>query len=142
MIKYFFYLYSSLFVNVVLYDAGIRMVNVDFWICLFKKLRPWCKKTKGIIEYFLCLSGRKRSHFSFIYWVKLNSVRDSFWILWLHLQLDLKDFSEPFWLSFVLKRTGFTQGDLIPAQRLSVPGKVLSSNTKVQLCLILFTILI
>ncbi|XP_004305805.1 PREDICTED: 1-acyl-sn-glycerol-3-phosphate acyltransferase 2-like [Fragaria vesca subsp. vesca] len=42
----------------------------------------------------------------------------------------LKDFPLPFWLSVVLERTGFTQGDLRAAQRLPVPSKVLSSDTK------------
>ncbi|XP_004305806.1 PREDICTED: 1-acyl-sn-glycerol-3-phosphate acyltransferase 2-like [Fragaria vesca subsp. vesca] len=43
---------------------------------------------------------------------------------------NLKDFLLPFWLSVVLERTGFVQGDLLAAQRLPVPSKVLSSDTK------------
>ncbi|KAL6144319.1 hypothetical protein ACLB2K_055013 [Fragaria x ananassa] len=46
------------------------------------------------------------------------------------LKSALKDFPRPFWLSVVLERTGFTQGDLRAAQRLPVPSKVLSSDTK------------
>ncbi|KAM5579842.1 hypothetical protein ABKV19_009548 [Rosa sericea] len=46
------------------------------------------------------------------------------------LKSDLKDFPQPFWLSVVLERTGFTQGELLAAQRLPVPSKVLSPDTK------------
>ncbi|PRQ51884.1 putative 1-acylglycerol-3-phosphate O-acyltransferase [Rosa chinensis] len=44
-------------------------------------------------------------------------------MLWKHLQSDLKDFPQPFWLSVVLERTGFTHGELVAAQRLPVPSK-------------------
>ncbi|XP_024181498.1 1-acyl-sn-glycerol-3-phosphate acyltransferase 2 isoform X2 [Rosa chinensis] len=47
------------------------------------------------------------------------------------LKSDLKDFPQPFWFSVVLERTGFTQGELLAAQRLPVPSKVLSPDTKV-----------
>ncbi|PRQ51886.1 putative 1-acylglycerol-3-phosphate O-acyltransferase [Rosa chinensis] len=46
------------------------------------------------------------------------------------LKSDLKDFPQPFWFSVVLERTGFTQGELLAAQRLPVPSKVLSPDTK------------
>ncbi|PRQ51887.1 putative 1-acylglycerol-3-phosphate O-acyltransferase [Rosa chinensis] len=46
------------------------------------------------------------------------------------LKSDLKDFRQPFWFSVVLERTGFTQGELLAAQRLPVPCKVLSPDTK------------
>ncbi|XP_050386492.1 1-acyl-sn-glycerol-3-phosphate acyltransferase 2-like [Argentina anserina] len=47
-----------------------------------------------------------------------------------YIASDLKDFPQSFWLSVVLERTGFTQGDLLAAQSRPVPGKVLISETK------------
>ncbi|PRQ51879.1 putative 1-acylglycerol-3-phosphate O-acyltransferase [Rosa chinensis] len=46
------------------------------------------------------------------------------------LKSDLKDFPQPFWLSVGLERTGFTQGELLAAQRLPIPSKVLSPIAK------------
>lgn len=42
----------------------------------------------------------------------------------------LKDFPQLFWLSLFLERTGFTQGELLAAQRFPVPSSVLSPQTK------------